>query len=88
MTNRHGNRATQFDRRTTWAREQLAVSDEASPEEVRARFLNLLDEEQFVPDESVCQAFLMLRENADGISFLDAPPECVAMEMPSRTCKP
>ncbi len=68
------------DRRLSWARRQLGVPADATPEQVQARFLTIVEEDDFVPDESVQTAYRMLPSGAGGLVQQHEPREFLLAE--------
>ena len=72
-TNSDNTSSTRLGMRLGWARETLGVTD-GSLAEVRQRMLQVVTDEDFVPPESVHQAFRTLEADAAGVAELDDPP--------------
>lgn len=65
--------STRLGMRLAWARETLGVT-EGSLAEVRQRMLRIVTDEDFVPPESIVQAFRTLEADAAGVAEVDDPP--------------
>ncbi len=69
-----------LEQRLDWARDQIGVPPGASFHDIRARFFSLVEQENFVPDETLDTAFRTLRWNAEGVIDDDDPAEFLAAE--------
>jgi len=68
------------DRRLNWARRQLGVPADATPEQVQAKFLAVVEEDDFVPDESLSTAYRILRTGTGGLLEQREPKEFLLAE--------